>query len=280
MWHFDIWENKRCNSNFYSKTLKLSLPYRLMRFVIEKYSFIQDIWEQRIFESQNTSLLLKSCISFDNHFGEIDWVILRKLSSFIVFFPADQVSSFEYHLQKCSSNYSKEDFVGEISLNMEMDLWYKLRKYEVQFSPWTYEIRLFSKTYPCLLLSGFRRNWSRYSKKAYAISIFPELNFSCLNIMCEKCSYCKEDLKREKIFFDEIWSAIRIVEEVSCSPLHPFEFTHILLLIFIALALEHSNFYSRYFIEDRKSLESSYVFFLKWFRLEIFDVPALHSWCL
>ena len=46
-----------------------------------------------------------------------------------------------------------------------------------------------------------------------------------------------------------------------CSPLHPFEFTHILLLIFIALALEHSNFYSRHFIEDRKSLESSYVFF-------------------
>ena len=130
-----------------------------------------------------------------------------------------------------------------------------------QFSPWTYEIRVLSKTYPCLLLSGFRRNWSRYSKKAYDISIFPELNFSCLNIMCEKCSYCKEDLMREKIFFDEIWSTIRIVEEVSCSPLHPFEFTHILLLIFIALALEHSNFYSRHFIEDRKSLESSYVFF-------------------
>ena len=149
-----------------------------------------------------------------------------------------------------------------------------------QFSPWTYEIRVLSKTYPCLLLSGFRRNWSRYSKKAYDISIFPELNFSCLNIMCEKCSYCKEDLMREKIFFDEIWSTIRIVEEVSCSPLHPFEFTHILLLIFIALALEHSNFYSRHFIEDRKSLESSYVFFLKWFRLEIFDVSALHSWCL
>ena len=62
-----------------------------------------------------------------------------------------------------------------------------------------------------------------------------------------------------------------------CSPLHPFEFTHILLLIFIALALEHSNFYSRHFIEDRKSLESSYVFFLKWFCLEIFDVSALHS---
>ena len=79
-------------------------------------------------------------------------------------------------------------------------LWYKLRKYEVQFSPWTYEIRLFSKTYPCLLLSHFRRNWSKYSKKTYDMSILPELNFPCLNIMREKCSYCKEDLLWEKFF--------------------------------------------------------------------------------
>ena len=141
MWHFDIWENKRCNSNFYSKTLKLSLPYRFMRFVIERYSFIQDIWEQRIFESQNTSLLLKSCISFDNHFGEIDWVILRKLSSFIVFFPADQVSSFEYHLQKCSSNYSKEDFVGEISLNMEMEWYFVIQIKEIWSAILSLDIR-------------------------------------------------------------------------------------------------------------------------------------------
>ena len=77
---------------------------------------------------------------------------------------------------------------------------------------------------------------------------------------------------REKFFFDEIWSAIRVVEEVSCSPLHPFEFTHILLLIFIALVLEHSNFYSRHFIEDRKSLESSYVFFSEM-------VPPWDFWC-
>ena len=119
----------------------LSLPYRFMRFVIEKYSFIQDICEQRIFESQNISLLLKSCISFDNHFGEVDWVIPRKLSSFIVFFPEDQVSSFEYHLQKCSSNYNKEDFVREISLNMEMKWYFVIQIKEIWSAILSLDIR-------------------------------------------------------------------------------------------------------------------------------------------
>ena len=149
MWHFDIWENKRCNSNFYSKTLKLSLPYRFMRFVIEKYSFIQDIWEQRIFESQNISLLLKSCISFDNHFGEVDWVIPRKLSSFIVFFLQIKFPRLNIICKNALLIIIKKISSGKYLSTWKWSdiLWYKLRKYEVQFSPWTYEIRVLSKTY-------------------------------------------------------------------------------------------------------------------------------------
>ena len=88
------------------------------------------------------------------------------------------------------------------------------------------------------------------------MSILPELNFPCLNIMREKCSYCKEDLLREK-FFSKRYE----VQFVLCPPpLDLFEFMHILRLNFITLALEHSNSYSRHFIEDKKSLKSSYLF--------------------
>ena len=79
------------------------------------------------------------------------------------------------------------------------------------------------------------------------MSILPELNFPCLNIMREKCSYCKEDLLREKFFRRDMKCNSYCVR----SPLDLFEFMHILRLNFITLALEHSNSYSRHSIEDK-----------------------------
>ena len=141
MWHFDIWENKRCNSIFILK------PWSWACLIV-----LWDLWSRnthsyKTFENKESLKVktphysLNHAYRFDNHFGEIDWVILRKLSSFIVFFPADQVFSFEYHLQKCSSNYSKEDFVGEISLNMEMEWYFVIQIKEIWSAILSLDIR-------------------------------------------------------------------------------------------------------------------------------------------
>ena len=202
MWHFDIWENKRCSSIFILK------PWSWACLIV-----LWDLWSRnthsyKTFANKESLKVKTSHYSLSHAYPLL--IISEKLTELfqesfrhlLYFFLQIKFPRLNIICKNALLIIIKKISSGKYLSTWKWSdiLWYKLRKYEVQFSPWTYEIRLFSKTYPCLLLSHFRRNWSKYSKKTYDMSILPELNFPCLNIMREKCSYCKEDLLWEKFF--------------------------------------------------------------------------------
>ena len=148
MWHFDIWENKRCSSIFILK------PWSWACLIV-----LWDLWSRNTHSyktfANKESLKVKTSHYSSSHAYPLI-IISEKLTELfqesfrhlLYFFLQIKFPRLNIICKNALLIIIKKISSGKYLSTWKWSdiLWYKLRKYEVQFSPWTYEIRLFSKT--------------------------------------------------------------------------------------------------------------------------------------